>query len=600
MDSKYSTLINILDKIISEAPAKYKKLYSTGDDKKLEQARSRAYIHLYLMAKFGMLDFSERELLILDGSNDGGIDAYYIDTDSKSINIIQSKFRHNKKNFESKQIEIDELLKMDITRILDGEITCENGNKYNGKVKGFQDALDKLKHKAKYEYNVIILANCKYDKNKLEKLTGGYESKVIDFNLAYDELVYPVVSGNYYSRDDLEVSIDLSNSQHPRIQYNADLGSVDANITVLFVPTIEIAKIMNKYKNAILHYNPRSYLDMRKNSVNSEIVSTLKESKNNEFALYNNGLTIVCSGCYFTEKTGRKNKASLSISLPQIINGGQTAFTLSKIYEEVEGDEDKVKEYFSGKEVLVKVISFETDEEDDEEDKLSGFLPEHLKIVENVSQATNRQNPIDDADRKANQESQVSFQKYAFKHSGLYYERKRGEFGDGIAKGYLDRSMLIKRDDLVRCCFASIIEPGLARSGSKKLLFGSDGVDNFLSDSEKYESYIYAVKALFNLKDMEKQHRTSDDKYSVSKFGSAFRYGKYAVISAMFSKYSLDEIRSDLTVVVEDIMINWIDFENWIRDEGFKDSFQNDNNMLNFYKGAKIKTAIEQYFPKVS
>lgn len=112
--------------------------------------------------------------------------------------------------------------------------------------------------------------------------------------------------------------------------------------------------------------------------------------------------------------------------MPQIINGGQTAFTLSKIYEEVEGDEDKKNEYFYGKEVLVKVISFETDEEDDDEDKLSGFLPEHLKIVENVSQATNRQNPIDDADRKANQESQVSFQKYAFKHSGLYYERKRG------------------------------------------------------------------------------------------------------------------------------------------------------------------------------
>ena len=39
---------------------------------------------------------------------------------------------------------------------------------------------------------------------------------------------------------------------------------------------------MNKYKNAILHYNPRSYLDMRKNSVNSEIVDTLKESENNE------------------------------------------------------------------------------------------------------------------------------------------------------------------------------------------------------------------------------------------------------------------------------------------------------------------------------
>ncbi|EOX1541378.1 AIPR family protein [Vibrio cholerae] len=598
MDSKYSTLLNILDKIISEAPDKYKKLYSTNDDKKLEQARSRAYIHLYLMAKFGMLDFLERESLILDGPGDGGIDAYYIDADSKSINIIQSKFRHNKKNFESKEIEIDELLKMDITRILEGEICCENGNRYNGKVKSFQDALDKLKNKAKYEYNVIILANCKYDRNKLEKITGGYESKVIDFHSAYDELVYPVVSGNYYSRDDLEVSIDLSNSQHPRIQYNADLGDVDANITVLFVPTIEIARIMNKYKNAILHYNPRSYLDMRKNSVNSEIVNTLKESRNNEFALYNNGLTIVCSGCHFTEKTGRKHKASLSISLPQIINGGQTAFTLSKIYEEVEGDEEKIKEYFHGKEVLVKVISFETEDDEDDEDKLLGFLPEHLKIVENVSQATNRQNPIDDADRKANQESQVSFQKYAFKHSGLYYERKRGEFGDGISKGYLDRAMLIKRDDLVRCCFASAIEPGLARSASKKLLFGSDGVESFLKDRSKYESYIYAVKALLQLKEMEKSYRTNDDKYCVSKFGSAFRYGKYAVISAVFSKYSIDEIRSNLNNVVEEVMVEWKSFETWVREKEFKGSFQNDNNMLNFYKGSKIKIAIEGYFSK--
>jgi len=595
MENKYLTLINILDKIIGEAPKKYKKLYSCANLQEKEQARSRAYIHLYLMAKFGMLEFEEREKLLLDGPNDGGIDAYYIDQENKVINIIQSKFRHNVKNFESKEIDLDELLKMDISRVLDGETHCDNDNKYNGKIKSFQDALDQLRHKAKYEYNVVILANCKFDRKKLLKITGGYESKVINFEQAYDELLYPVVSGNYYSRDDLEVSIDLSNSQHPRIQYNADLGDVDANITVLFVPTLEIAKIMNKYKNAILHYNPRSYLDMRKNSVNSEILNTLKNSENNEFALFNNGLTIVCSDCYFTEKTGKKNKASLSISLPQIINGGQTAFTLSKIYDEVAGNDELIKKYFDGKEVLVKVISFETDDEESEDDSFSGFRPEHLKIVENVSQATNRQNPIDDADRKANHENQVSFQKFAFQHSGLYYERKRGEFGDGVSKGYLDRSSIIGRDDLVRCCFASENDPGLARSASKKVLFGDNGVDKFLTDSSKYESYIVSVKILLFLKDMESQHRVSDDKYSVAKFGSAFRYGKYAVISSVFSKYTLDMIRDNLPAVVEDIVIDWIKFESWIKTE-YSDSFQNDQNMLNFYKSSKINKAVRSFF----
>ena len=81
---KYNTLINILDKIKNEAPAAYTRYYPEIKDlEKINQARSRSYIHLFLKVKFGILDFEEREHFITDGSNDGGIDGYYISKEEK-------------------------------------------------------------------------------------------------------------------------------------------------------------------------------------------------------------------------------------------------------------------------------------------------------------------------------------------------------------------------------------------------------------------------------------------------------------------------------------------------------------------------------------
>lgn len=602
MKNKFETLLNILDKIIEEAPDSYKKLYSVDDLTKKEKSRSRAYIHLFLMSKFGLLDFEEREKFIVDGIYDGGIDAYFIDQESYKIFIIQSKFRNNERNFTTKKIEIEELLKMDVNRVLSGESFCEKGNKYNGKIRDFQERLSKIKNLGRYDYKVIILANCNYDEVALKRLTGSYECTVYDHERSYDELVYPVVCGNYYSNGDLEVNISLENAQHPRIQYIASVGNVDANITVLFVPTLEIAKLMSKYKNSILTYNPRSYLEMRKNSVNSDIEKSIKESNNNEFSLYNNGITVVCNESYFTEKNGKKNKASLSVKMPQIINGGQTAFTLSKIYESVLDKPDKIDEYFLGKEVLVKVIWFEDSEDssDEDDEKSVSDFHKYLNIVEKVSQATNRQNPIDDADRKANEQYQVDFQKYIYKKSGLYYERKRGEFGDGIARGYISKNDLIKRDDLVRSCFAANLRPGLARSASKKVLFGDDlGVEKILTDKDSYNKYLLAIKIFLYLKNYESKNRNSNDKYLINKFGNAFRYGRYAVISSVFSKFSMIEIESKLDNCIDNVLSLWLKFENTVKDKYSNTLFKNDNNMLNYYKGNHVKEDIKSYFKNV-
>ena len=101
--TKYSTLLNILDTIISEAPSVMSKKYSlNGDVEQINQSRSRAFIHLYLKVSFGILPFLEREHFITDAGYDGGIDGYYISAENKTVYLIQSKFRTNDTNFENK------------------------------------------------------------------------------------------------------------------------------------------------------------------------------------------------------------------------------------------------------------------------------------------------------------------------------------------------------------------------------------------------------------------------------------------------------------------------------------------------------------------
>lgn len=98
--AKYKTLVNILDQIRKDAPQEFRRYHVLDTDiEKANQARARAFIHLFLKVRFGLLDFKEREYFITDKSNDGGIDAYYINKETKTVYVIQSKFRTSQDNF---------------------------------------------------------------------------------------------------------------------------------------------------------------------------------------------------------------------------------------------------------------------------------------------------------------------------------------------------------------------------------------------------------------------------------------------------------------------------------------------------------------------
>jgi hypothetical protein len=451
--SRYDMLVRVLDGIRAEAPdTKLNKRYAklSAATQEIWQARSRAYIHLYLKVMFGLSDFLERESYITDGVGDGGIDGYYIDSASKRIILIQSKFRNSETNFESKPIEFEEILSMQIRRVLGGENSDISGIEYNGKIKAMQRSVSEITDLGRYSYLVIILANLREVSSLiLQKLTDGYHCEVFDFKRSYKELLYPVLSGNLYKASELNITLDISNkSLGAKISYSMTTHGFQCDIAIVFVPTIEIARIMLKYKNSILRFNPRSYLEFKGQNVNIEIKNTLMSGNSSDFALMNNGITVICDEIGVNEQSGRKHKAQLFLSNPQIINGGQTAYTLSRVYEYLT-DEERGK-VFSGKEVLLRVIAL---------DKEGGNIQNHEDreaLIQKISRAVNSQMAVTTADRESDRQYHHVIQNELFQKFGILYERKVGEFGDGLIAGYIQPQDVISRVAFARLYFTSL------------------------------------------------------------------------------------------------------------------------------------------------
>lgn len=603
--NKYQTLINILDRIRFEAPKEISRYRPKPNEiEKINQARSWALIHLYLKVSFGLLDFKDREKLVTDGSQDGGVDGYYIDDIDKKIILIQAKFRTNPDNFENKEISFSELLQMDVDRISDGEQQDEQGAEYNGKIKQLLRHLSEIGDIGRYSYEIVILANLKgFTQSSIRKLTGGFPTQVFDFSKVYKELVFPVVTGTYYNHSELCISLNLTNksSSSARISYNVETEYKNCDITVVFVPTEEIGRVLYKYKNSILKYNPRCFLELRSNDVNRDIYHTILDKKTNEFALFNNGITMLSDDTAFNERIGQKDKAQIVIVNPQIINGGQTAFTLSRIYEDIAlGKIDS--NIFSNKEVLLKIITFGKSATDDEGHK--------LQLIEDISKATNRQSQVSDADRRSNDKIQIDLQNIFFDDFGLYYERKKGEYADGVREKYISRAQILDRELLLRLAMACDGVPAQARRNSSRVIFQEDSFTKFLKNEGRASEYYFAYLCHQYFSKQEKKFaEDKEDSYGTTNYGQAFRYGKYAVTSIVVRTHfkniaSLEHVEE----YSDQVLDKWIDFERYATEKPensfyfrtYQDEQTNEitrnYNFDGYYKGRTLNADLANFF----
>jgi AIPR protein len=320
----YETLLRTLDALRKEAPRNFKSYHPKQEDiEKINQARAAAFIHLFLKVRFGIGDFLKRHDLICDGSQDGGIDGYFIDSEERCITLIQSKFRTTEKNFHEKAIDVSELLKMEVARISKGEKLDSNENLFSARIHAFQKKISEIRDIALYDWKVIILANLRgVNDEQLRRLLDNMEYEVFDYPKTYDELVFPLTTGTSFTPNNITIKINLGKKQQPQLNHDVETSLGICNIRMLYVPTIEIARFTSKYRNALLRYNPRNYLSLARNDVNKSIRDTIKNTTKNEFSLRNNGITILANYSSVTDRTGVTGEGQLIINDPQILNGG--------------------------------------------------------------------------------------------------------------------------------------------------------------------------------------------------------------------------------------------------------------------------------------
>lgn len=587
---QYATLVKVLDSLRREAPPG-DKLYipNPGNSDAVMQARSRALLHLFLKARFGVADFDGRIGFITDGPNDGGIDAFYIDRINKKIYLLQSKFRANAGNFVAKNMSADDLLRMDVKNILKGATKDENGFQFNEQIrKTLQKQIKALPDVGNYSTQVVLLGNTKsFTPTELKKLVDGYQVEQYHHERIFRDLLFPVIHGTYFTDPDLRIEISLANLRggDGHLDYDVKTKQQKANIKLLFVPTREIGRILHTYKNSILTFNPRSFLELDKNPVNQDIAESIESGDGNEFALFNNGITIISDGTKISSDTAKQATAQVVLRNPQLVNGGQTAYTLGRIYQKCLTNNDF--SVFKGKEVLLRVITF-----------VGPAKPTNIsarnELIGLISKASNSQTKIEESDRHSNDAIQMNLQREFFEKYGLYYERKRGEFSDGIHSGYINDELIVNREKLIKVGLASEYRVNEARSSVQKIYLG-DTLSKTLKtkDVSKY-AYGYEILRLIESK-LKAKKAPKGDKYNTKISGQALRYGQFAVIATCIN-FGISSGKDEKTVL-ESVLSQWQDFESWAAKKASNSTYQSGSSMnfVNYYKGSTINSDLKAY-----
>ena len=584
-DKKYNTLLNILDKLRKNAPLDYISYHPNKEDlNELNKARSKAFIHLFLKTKCGLISFNEQFDHILEGGQDGGIDAFYFNHEKKELLLIQSKFRTSSENFKHISLSADDLVKMEITRILKGEKEDSRGKEFNYKVQLFQKKWFKISDHARWDTKVIFLGNLKHSDEQIRRLIDGNKYEIFDFERAYEDLVFPFCCGTYYDPEEIKITINLEEDCTKCLKQKVSTSFGEYDVRVLFVPTKEIGRVLNKYKNSILKYNPRNYLSLSKNKVNQKIKQSITHKDSNDFAVFNNGITILAKKFDISESTGIVDKGQIILESPQIINGGQTAHTLSKIYDECSDPEGT----FKNKEVMLKVIVLRSSEP-------------NLDFIEEISNATNNQTRVEEGDRRSNEKVQIDLQREIYSSLGYFYERKKGEFYYAMEQGILNKDSFLDRYDFLRSYLAFKGDPASARRSGGETLFKYNKFKEIMEDGENFKKKLLPYMIFRKISEIK-------SKEEKDVWGAGLRYGKMAIIAA--SRYlldledlSLDNIYEFVDDVVKNLSAEWSKFELQLRnlpsnadyvllDGGF--------DFDNYYKGKTINSDIKVYFDNLA
>jgi hypothetical protein len=207
------------------------------------------------------------------------------------------------------------------------------------------------------------------------------------------------------------------------------------------------------------------------NRVNTAISRTLSESGGVEFWWMNNGVTVLGDEVSGQQKT-------LTISRPLIVNGLQTSHVLHRSEAEGALDDSRRK---NG--IVVRVIE-STDEE----------------VRDRVIEGTNRQTPVPGAALMATDAEQIKLEEY-LKIKGFYYERRKNRYRS-LGKSSEKRVSMSRLAQVMITVLRG--EPDHARARPSSILTRKGGWETVFPEGLNLDAYVEALRLHGHVQDFLK------------------------------------------------------------------------------------------------
>lgn len=360
----------------------------------LEQKVSRAFV-LLTVSTYLNVELSEAYSLITDGGNDAGIDAINIgDTNDLElpVTIFQGKYVFDLE--KDSNYPANSVLRVinSIGSIFDPSKEVQ----LNSKLKPEIEEIRSLISDGYIPVVKIILFN-----NGIRWNDEG-EQHIINANFPKEQVEF-----EYINHQNIVDFIQASKEIKASLRLTGDSVVESFNFKRVLIGKVnvrEIAKLFQSFGDGLLEKNIRRYLGLNRNRVNEAIHETLLNERKDNFYFKNNGITMICKK--FSYNALQEKNWDIVAEDLQIINGGQTCKTIQHTINE-NSDKDFTQVF-----VLIRLYELSDSNEDND------------NLINEITLATNSQNPVDLSDLRANDNIQKTLET-DIKGLGYNYRRKK-------------------------------------------------------------------------------------------------------------------------------------------------------------------------------
>jgi hypothetical protein len=362
-----------------------------------EKQRSLAFVLLCVSTALELPLDAAAELLT-EGGNDVGVDALHlsdVDDGEFTVTLFQGKYKHKDlagtANFPENGVKS---ALQTVATLFDPDKQALMNPRIRPRIEEIRSLI-----RDGYIPNVrVVLCN-----------NGARWTQAADNWITQSGFTADQVQWIHLNHDEIIAVLQRKKSVDDSIQLHGKAIIEDFNfrrVLISKVPITEIASLFERHHDLLLERNIRRYLGLRNNRVNAAIHETLQDaSKRENFYFFNNGITMICRK--FRHNALQGENFQVRIDGIQVINGGQTCKTIQQTLKSLPNED------FSSIYVLLRLYELA---EDDHE------------LVNDITYATNSQNPVDLRDLRSNDAIQKQLE-IGMAELGYTYKRQRDDTG---------------------------------------------------------------------------------------------------------------------------------------------------------------------------